>query len=264
MRLDTAALRRRAAEHDTGSGDAAAPVPVLLRPLLAPPAGRRGAARTAGRGGRAASATAGGPSRAEALRARLDGLDAAARRDELLTVAQAELAGVLGFAERASVDPGRSFREIGLDSLTAVELRNRLAAVTGLRLPPALVFDHPDLDSLAGRLVDLLATEGQDDAGAAALSGIDALDRAVRAMAADDLRRDAVRRRLTELLDAVGDASRDPSRSSLRDRDGDRGRDRDGDRDRGRLRGAQPDPELLGRLDAASDDDLFAFIEDQL
>ncbi|NUQ99009.1 MAG: SDR family NAD(P)-dependent oxidoreductase, partial [Streptomyces sp.] len=243
MRLDTAALRRQAAEHGAAS------VPLLLR-RLAEPAARRGAARV-GRGARAASAVTDGPSRAQALRERLAGLDVAARRDELVALAQAQLAGVLGFAEETAVDPVRSFREIGLDSLTAVELRNRLGIVTGLRLPPALVFDHPNLDSLAGHLAELLAAEGRDDAGAAALSGIDALDRAVRGMAVDDTRRDAVRRRLTELLAVVGGTPRN----------GDRGtRTAAGP---GSV-GAQAGPDLLGRLDSASDEDLFAFIEDQL
>ncbi|MFI1358050.1 SDR family NAD(P)-dependent oxidoreductase [Streptomyces sp. NPDC020898] len=247
MRLDGAALRGRGTEHGADA------LPVLLRTLVPAAAARRGAARTGRADEAAVSAATDGASRPEALRQRLAGLDAAGRQDELLALAQAQLAEVLGFADRNAVDPVRSFREIGLDSLTAVELRNGLATVTGLRLPPALVFDHPNLQALAGHLAELLAAEGRDDAGASALSGVDALERAVREMAADDIRRDVVRRRLTELLAAVGggaDGSGGGATSA-----------RGGGSSRG---GAHVDADVLERLDSASDDDLFAFVEDQL
>ncbi|MFC4852878.1 type I polyketide synthase [Actinophytocola glycyrrhizae] len=137
MHLDLAAVRRTD------------PVPALLRGLVAPRS-RRIAATTTG-----AAAGAVEISFADHL-ARLP---AAERRRTLLDRVRSQAAAVLGHRTAEAIGPDQSFKNLGFDSLTAVELRNRLADATGVRLPATLVFDHPTPADLAERLLERLGGE---------------------------------------------------------------------------------------------------------
>ncbi|MFV2028026.1 SDR family NAD(P)-dependent oxidoreductase, partial [Micromonospora sp. LOL_028] len=87
---------------------------------------------------------------------RLAELPAEQREQALLDRVRVEVAGVLGYDGPDAVGPGRAFRDLGFDSLAAVELRNQLATATGLTLPATLVFDHPTPAAVARLLADRL------------------------------------------------------------------------------------------------------------
>ncbi|MEU2340135.1 SDR family NAD(P)-dependent oxidoreductase, partial [Streptomyces sp. NPDC013172] len=103
-------------------------VPALLRSLAVGAPARRTAAVAAVVGGLAAQLAALGP---------------AEREQEVLQIVRAAAAVVLGHSHPGDIDPLRAFRDMGIDSLTGLELRNRLSAETGLTLPATLVFDQP-------------------------------------------------------------------------------------------------------------------------
>ncbi|MBW1600456.1 SDR family NAD(P)-dependent oxidoreductase, partial [Streptomyces sp. JJ38] len=215
--LDPAALRVQARDGM---------LPALLRGLVSTPARRAG-------------------SGSGSLSDRLAGVPELDREQVVLDLVQTQVAAVRGNASGAEVDPDRPFKELGFDSLAAVELRNRLSRSTGLRLPATLVFDHPTSTQVA-RL--LLKEVGADAGGVAAEERRSPFDEQLRG--------------LEELLirvaeDESGLAEIEPRLRYLSNRmravlsrvDGETG---DGD--------AESD----GGLDVVSDDEMFDLIDKEL
>jgi acyl transferase domain-containing protein/NADPH:quinone reductase-like Zn-dependent oxidoreductase/acyl carrier protein len=130
---------------------------------------------------------------------RLTALDHQAATGEVHGLVLTEVAAVLGHGDTSAVDPGRSFKDLGFDSLTAVELRNRLNAATGLQLPAMVVFDHPTVTALAGHVLTEVLPE-QPSPGELLMRQLDAVAAALPTLADDDTGRAEVRRRLTALV----------------------------------------------------------------
>ncbi|MBM7769841.1 acyl transferase domain-containing protein/NADPH:quinone reductase-like Zn-dependent oxidoreductase/acyl carrier protein [Actinokineospora baliensis] len=97
------------------------------------------------------------------VRARLDAAGDGERGRILLDLVRGQVAAVLGYPDATAVAPDRGFLDLGLDSLTGVELRNRLATATALRLPATLVFDHPSAGAVAEFLREQLAPASATD-----------------------------------------------------------------------------------------------------
>nr|WP_275412118.1 type I polyketide synthase [Catellatospora coxensis] len=201
-RLDPAALRTQGEN-----------LPALLRGLVAVATRRAAAGQAAAPGG--------------SLADRLAALTEPDRRRTLVDLVRTQVATVLGHTGRDTVAADRALKELGFDSLTAVELRNRLNAATGLRLPTTLVFDHPTAGEIAAFLREQFVL-GEVAADTAVLADLDRIGALLRASLGEGAAPDRIAGRLQELLALCATADA---------------------------------PQADDDLDAATDDELFALVD---
>ena len=121
------------------------------------------------------------------------------RRQAVLDLVCKHAAAVLGHGSAAAFQPNQKFREIGFDSLTGVELRNRLGAATGVRLPATLVFDYPTPSAIAAFLHEQLVPDTMTSA-AALLAELDRIESAMTMFLTDRDQQAAIAGRLQELV----------------------------------------------------------------
>ncbi|MER5646396.1 SDR family NAD(P)-dependent oxidoreductase [Streptosporangium sp. NPDC002524] len=130
--------------------------------------------------------------------------------EALVELVRTESAVVLGHDGASAIDLGKAFRELGLDSLTAVDLRNRLGAATGLRLPATLVFDYPTPAAIAGYLRNELSSPGEAVRFPSASASLDYLETVFSSGAGDAPEHAELLTRMRSLLDRWGTATPPP------------------------------------------------------
>ncbi|MFE3457714.1 SDR family NAD(P)-dependent oxidoreductase [Nocardiopsis aegyptia] len=166
---------------------------------------------------------------APGLEPQLRGLGRIGRRRALTEHVRREVAAILGYASADALDEDRGYKDLGMDSVTAIELRNRLSALTGLNLPAGLAFSHPTCAALGRHLEERLFGDTQQ----IVMTRIDSIEEALAEDEDSAMDREAVARRLQDLLKRLT-----PSKP--------------------RVDAADED------LESASREELFAFIDDAL
>jgi polyketide synthase 12 len=161
------------------------------------------------------------------------GLSARECRRALIELVSAHVAAVMGHSSSERIDVVRPFRELGFDSLMAVELRNRLQGATGMPLPSTIVFDHPSSVLLADHLCQLLDSDGSstDQSVEGELVGLEVSLSSLT----ETSERERAAARLRELAARLSENTDSASA-----------------------------PDVAQRLESASDEEIFGFIETEL
>jgi hypothetical protein len=134
------------------------------------------------------------------LKGRLAPLTPAEQRRTLLELVRGQVAVVAGYDGGAAVDPARAFKELGFDSVTAVDLRNRLGAATGLKLPATIAFDHVSPQALAEHLWTRLC---EGEAAVPLEVGLDRLEAAAASLDAAEIDRSRIVARLQAVVSTL-------------------------------------------------------------
>jgi acyl transferase domain-containing protein/acyl carrier protein len=138
----------------------------------------------------------------DSLARKLAGVPEAEWESTVLELVQKEVAAVLGFDSVREVDPQATFTDLGFDSLGAVELRNRLAQLTGLRLPATLVFDYPTPVRVAAHLLEEAVRSGAK-AEPPVDADMDRLQARLETLGSEESERARVAARLRAMLDEL-------------------------------------------------------------
>ncbi|MFC8670607.1 SDR family NAD(P)-dependent oxidoreductase, partial [Streptomyces sp. NPDC057199] len=174
----------------------------------------------------------------DSIAVRLAGLSPAERDHALLDAVRTQVAAVLRYSDATDVEPDHSFKDLGFDSVTAVELRNRLNTASGLRLPATTVFDYATPLALTAHLKsELFQDEGAAAGAVPLLAELDRLEASVTSLPSADIERMRLTSRLQGLVTKLNEI----------------------------VGAGVPETEALAdRLEAATADDIFDLIDKDL
>ncbi|MDQ3936000.1 MAG: type I polyketide synthase, partial [Actinomycetota bacterium] len=175
----------------------------------------------------------------DSIQRRLSGVPEADWPEVVLDLVRSQVADVLGLESGEVVDPQLTFKELGFDSLSAVELRNGLMRATGIQLPATTVFDHPTPAAVGEYILGQLPRDGAAAQQAPSFDGeFERIERLLEEAARDEQRRTQIEARLRAFNARVRGYLMDGAESA----------DGDGQED----------------LDSVSDDEMFALIDKEL